>query len=370
MNESATLRRTPLYELHREAGGRLVPFAGWELPVQFSGLLDEHRAVRNAAGLFDVSHMGELRARGAGAEAFLQSVTCNNVARLDVGRAHYTGLMNASAGFVDDLLIYRVGPEEFLLVVNAANVEKDFEHLRAHAGGFDVDLADESPDWAQIALQGPRAQEILQSLVEVDLAAVRYYAFVEAEVAGHRSIVSRTGYTGEDGFEIYCPASGGPDVWRAAMRAGEPAGLKPIGLGARDTLRLEAKMALYGNDIDDHTTPLEADLGWIVKLKKGDFLGRERLLQQKREGVERKLVGFEMLGRAIGRQGYPIRLGEATVGKVTSGSLAPTLDRRIGLGYVPLEASAVGTELQIEMRGRTEPAVVVETPFYRRESGS
>jgi aminomethyltransferase len=353
--------------MHVAAGARLVDFAGWEMPVLYTGVIDEHMAVRGSAGLFDVSHMGEASVRGPQALDYLQKLTCNNVERLKPGRAHYTALTLPNGAFVDDLLVYMLGEGDYLLVLNAANTAKDVTWLEEHVGGFDAVVEDVSAEWAQIALQGPEAEGILQTMVGQDLAAMKYYGFVRAELGGGECIVSRTGYTGEDGFEIYGPPLTAEPVWKSLVEAGSDRGLVPVGLGARDTLRLEAKMALYGNDIDDTTTVIEADLGWIVKLKKGDFIGRDVLAKQKSEGVERKLVGFEMRGRAIARNGYPaLRNGEA-VGRVTSGTRAPFLQRNIGLAYLPQGMWDPGTEFDVEIRGRAEPAVVVPTPFYKRE---
>jgi aminomethyltransferase len=345
----------------------MVEFAGWNMPVQYSGVIDEHNAVRERAGLFDVSHMGEVSVRGPEALPFLQHVTCNNVARLEAGRAQYTGLMLPNGAFVDDLLVYMRDVDDYLLVINAANTPKDVAWLREHGGGRDLDLRDVSDEWAQVALQGPEAEAILQQLVDAPLDPIRYYGFIEVGVAGQPSIVSRTGYTGEDGFEIYAPAASGTAIWDAILSAGESRGVQPIGLAARDTLRLEARMALYGNDIDETTTALEAGLGWIVKFKKGDFIGRDALLLQREAGVQRKLVGFEIRGRGIARPGYAALTDGKAIGRVTSGTFAPYLKKNIGLAYLPSELSAPGVAFQIEIRGRSEDAEVVPTPFYKRE---
>ena len=361
------LKRTPIHAAHVKSGARMVAFAGYDLPVQYTGVIDEHRAVRTRAGLFDVSHMGEVVVRGPGALAFLQTVTCNDVSRLRPGRAHYSGLMLPNGAFVDDLLVYHRADADYLLVVNAANRTKDVAYLREHASGHDVEIRDESDDWGQIAIQGPRAEEILQELVERPLDEIRYYRFATIAVHGVNAIVSRTGYTGEDGFEIYAPASDTEGLWYALLGAGGPRGLVPAGLGARDTLRLEARMALYGNDIDETTTALEADLGWIVKFKKGEFIGREALAAQRDAGLDRKLVGFEMDGRIPARQGYPAFLGDREVGRVTSGAPAPSLERNIGLAYLPSELWEPGTPFEVGVRNRRERARVVETPFYRRQ---
>jgi len=363
-----TLARTPLYDCHVEAGGRIVPFAGFQLPVQYRGLMDEHRAVRTAVGLFDVSHMGEIEVRGLQALPFLQFVTCNDVSKLAPGRAHYNGLMTPRGTFVDDLLVHKLADDAYFLVVNAANKNKDYAYLCAQAAAFDkVEVVDRSAAFAQIALQGPRAAEVLQPLSELDLSTLKYYRFApEVKVAGATALLARTGYTGEDGFEVYVAPDAAPALWRTLLAAGAEAGIAPCGLGARDTLRFEASMALYGNDIDDTTTPLEARLDWIVKLDKGAFLGREALARQQQEGVKRLLVGFEMVGRGIARHGYPIWIGDRPVGTVTSGTHSPTLGKALGMGYVPAEAALPGSELLIEIRDNKVGAVVVETPFYRR----
>ena len=344
----------------------MVEFAGWHMPVQYTGVVDEHVAVRTRAGLFDVSHMGEVLVTGKEAQGYLQHVTCNDVSKLVPGRIHYSGLMTPNGAFVDDLLIYKMGEEYFFVVVNAANTAKDFAWMSDRAKGYDVEVADASADWAQIALQGPRSLEILKPLAAADLASMKYYSFVRADVDSVPCIVSRTGYTGEDGFEIYSPPDAGERIWYAVLGSGAPHGLVPVGLGARDTLRLESKMALYGNDIDATTTALEADLGWIVKLEKGPFVGSDVLARQKEEGIQRKLVGFETEGRAVARHGFPAFVGGRPAGAVTSGSFAPFLRKNIGLVYLPDGSWEPGTRFEVEIRGRREPAVVVPTPFYKR----
>jgi aminomethyltransferase len=360
-------RRSPLHEVHVAAGARLVDFAGWRMPIQYTGVIDEHRTVRERAGLFDVSHMGEARVRGAEAESYLQRLTCNDVARLRPGRAQYTALTTENGCFVDDMLIYQLDDSDYLLVLNAGNTDKDLGWLRSHRESFDASLDDESLDWALLALQGPQAETILKTLTEVPLQDLRYYGVARAAVGGVDCIISRTGYTGEDGFELYTASAEATQLWYDLLGAGAPHGLIPAGLGARDTLRLEAGMALYGNDIDETTTVYEADLGWIVKLKKGDFIGREALARQAEQGVTRKLVGFTMHGRAIARHGFPaLREGEP-VGRVTSGSFSPTLEKSIGLAYLPLALTEPGSGFEVDIRGRSEPATVVETPFYKRK---
>jgi aminomethyltransferase len=360
------LRQTPLHDAHVSAGARMVEFAGWHLPVQFSGVIDEHVAVRTRAGLFDVSHMGEAAVQGDGSLDFLQEVTCNDVARLRPGRAQYNALTTPRGTFVDDLLVYMLDEKDYLLVVNAANTAKDLEWLATHTAEFDVAVENVSAHWAQLAVQGPQALEVLQPLVPESLGGLRYYRFIRTNVHGTSCIVSRTGYTGEDGFEVYAPADAAPGLWAALLESGAPHDLLPVGLAARDTLRLEAKLALYGNDIDDTTTVVEADLGWIVKPGKGPFLGREVLVQQLERGVERRLVGFETRGRAVARHGFAALSDGRRVGRVTSGTHSPSLRKNIGLAYLPTARAEIGAEFEIEIRGRPEPAVVVPTPFYKR----
>jgi aminomethyltransferase len=364
--DSSLLKRTPLFDSHRALGGKLVPFGGWEMPVQYSGLVDEHVAVRTKAGLFDVSHMGEIRVKGPKAFEVVQKITCNDVAALVDGRIQYSAFLTERGTFVDDLLTYRLAADDYLLVVNASNTPKDV----AWAKSFEVDgatIEDESATWSQVAIQGPLAEEILQPFVNSDLAKVAYYWFTWAEVLGVRCIVSRTGYTGEDGFEVYGPADSAPALWNALIEAGRPKGLLPAGLGARDTLRLEAKLALYGNELDDTVTAWEADLGWIVKMKKGDFVGRDALARQKEQGLTKKLAGFFVEGRGIARHGYPLKVeGSGEPGVVTSGTQTPTVGKALGLAYVPIAATALGTRLLVDVRGKDLPAVVVPTPFYKR----
>jgi aminomethyltransferase len=309
--------------------------------------------------------MGEFRLRGADAEALLQWLTPNDVAKLKPGRIHYSGLLTESATYIDDLLVYRLEDEEFLLVVNAANSAKDFAWIEQRLTG-DVELEDVSGDYALLALQGPRAESILSRLTTIDLSAIRYYRFAIAEIESHRAIVSRTGYTGEDGFELYLPPDSAPAVWDRLLEVGAPQGLVPAGLGARDSLRLEASMALYGHELDETTTPLEAGLGWVVKMAKGEFLGRDVLAEQRESGISRKLVGFEMEGRGIGRQGYPVLANGEVVGSVTSGTFSPTLEKAIGMAYVPAPLAAAGNEIEVQIRRNVVPAVIVPTPFYKR----
>jgi len=361
------LRKTPLHAVHLESGAKMVPFGGWDMPVEYSGLIAEHQAVRTAAGLFDVSHMGEFEVAGPGALAFLQRATANDVAKLGVGQAQYSALPMPTGCPVDDVIVYRRGPERYLMVVNAANVAKDWAWLQSQQpSGCTLD--DRSDTFALLALQGPKAQVILQGLTPLDLEAIGFYRFAEAAVCGHPAIVARTGYTGEDGFELFLAPEDAPVAWRRLLEAGRPHGLVPAGLGARDTLRLEARMMLYGNDMDETTTLIEAGLGWIVSFDeaKGDFSGRSVLLEQKTKGAPRKLIGFETTERGIPRHGYPVFLGDEQTGAVTSGTYAPYLQKSIGLAYLPTARASVGTELAVGIRGRRIGARVVPTPFYKR----
>jgi len=343
----------------------MVDFGGWDMPVQYSGIIEEHNAVRRAVGVFDVSHMGEIEIRGPQAAALADFVTTNNVAKLKMGQAHYSGLLYEHGGFVDDILVHKVAEDHFFLCVNASNQDKDFEHIRAH-NRFDAEVENAGPRYAQLAIQGPRAQATLQKLTPVDLGAIRYYWFTDGEVAGTPACIAHTGYTGEAGFEIYVPPGEAERIWRLVLEAGAGFGIRPCGLGARNTLRLEAKMALYGHEIDASISPFEADLGWIVKLDKGEFVGRDALVRQKESGVTRKLVGFEMRGRGIGRDGYEVYLGGTPAGWVTSGSPSPTLCKNIGLCYLPIEHALAGEAIQIMIRNQPVDAVTVETPFYKR----
>jgi len=365
--EGPGLRKTPLNETFHKSGAKMVDFAGWEMPVQFGSVIEEHLAVRTRAGLFDVSHMGEIRVEGPSALALLQRVTPNNVAALSVGQAHYTALLTSRATFVDDILIYRRAPDRFLLCVNASNTEKDFRYVSEHAGeGARVENA--SAEYAQLALQGPRAADILARVAGRAVLEITNYHFFEGKLRGGEAIFSRTGYTGEDGFEIYLDPREAAGFWSDLMTAGKEDDLRPCGLGARDTLRLEARMPLYGNDIDETVTPLEAGLGFMVRLEKGDFMGANVLKKQKAEGVTRKLMGFELTGRGIPRHGYPLRVRGKEAGAVTSGTFAPYLKKSIGLGYVPVEAARIGEELEVVIRGGAVPGRIVKTPFYKRPS--
>jgi aminomethyltransferase len=367
--QTEQLRRTPLFETHRRLGARMVPFAGWEMPVQYSGVLAEHRAVRAAAGLFDLSHMGEFEIRGEDAPAFLNHSLTNDATLLAVGQAQYTLIPYTDGGIVDDAILYRL-PDRWLLVVNASNRLKDLEWLEHQRLGFEgAELRDVSDGCALIAVQGPLSEAILRPHTHADLGGLPPYQALEASVGGASALVARTGYTGEDGFELFVSPGDAPGLWDLLLRAGEPHGLIPAGLGARDTLRLEARMALYGHELSEHTNPYEAGLGWAVKLDKGDFVGREALEREKRLGPARKLVGFELLGRGVPRAEQPILQGGEQVGHVTSGTHSPTLSKPIGLGYVPTRLSKVDTELEVLIRERPVRARVVKTPFYKRQRG-
>ncbi len=366
MTAATDLKRTPLFDTHLALHARMVDFGGWHMPVQYSGILDEHNAVRNAVGLFDVSHMGEIDIKGPGAAKLTDYVSTNNAAKLKLGQAHYSALLNEKGGFVDDILVHKVADDHIFICVNASNQEKDFEHIRSYADGFDAQVDFTSGNYAQIAVQGPRARGTLQKLTSTDLSAIKYYWFTDGEVNGVPARIAHTGYTGEDGFEVYVAPASASAVWDALMNAGEEFGIKPCGLGARNTLRLEAKMALYGHELTDSITPWEADLAWIVKLDKGEFIGRGALLDQQASGVTRKLAGFEMQERGIARDGYDVVAGAQRVGWVTSGGPSPSLNKNIGLCYVPAAEAEVGKQIQVSIRNTPVNAVIVPTPFYKR----
>jgi aminomethyltransferase len=364
---SAPLKKTPLNARHRALGARMVEFGGWDMPVEYSGIVNEHLAVRTRAGLFDVSHMGQIEIAGRDALKAVQHITSNDASRLSVNQAHYSALTTPEGTFVDDVLSYKMTDEHFMLVVNASNIIKDFTWITAHIAGIgDAVAVNTSSRYALIALQGPVAREVLQSLTGVDLAGIKYYWFTTGEVASVRVTISRTGYTGEDGFEVFVPPASAERVWDAILAAGKSAGVIPAGLGARDTLRLEAAMRLYGNDMDDTTTVMEADLGWIVGWKKDEFIGHEVLKKQKAEGTARKLVGFEVLDRAIARHGHDVYVDGQKAGAVTSGTQTPFLKKSIGMAYLPAASTAAGTEFEIDIRGRRVKAQVVPMPFYKR----
>ncbi len=358
-------KHTSLFALHRAAGARMIEFGGWEMPVQYTGIVEEHRSVRTAAGLFDVSHMGEIEITGPGALESVQRLIPNDASRLAVGQGLYSPMCTPTGGIIDDLTVFRLGDQRFYFVVNAARAEVDFKWIAEHTRNAVAD--NRSADLALLALQGPRAAEILQALTPVDLSGLAYFHAADGvTVASRRCLVSRTGYTGEDGFEIACAWDDAPALWTALLEVGRRHGAVPVGLGARDTLRLEAGYMLYGNDIDETTTPLEAPLAWTVKIEKGDFVGRDALLAQKTRGVDRKFAGFEMIDRAIPRQGYELHADGRRVGRVTSGTFGPWVNKSIGMGYVERAFGQQGAPLQVEIRGRFHAARIVKLPFYRR----
>jgi aminomethyltransferase len=339
----------------------MVPFGGWEMPVQYAGIVEEHRGVRAAVGCFDVSHMGEFEVEGPQALAALQRLTTNDVAALAVGQVQYSLLCYPDGGIVDDLTLYRLGPDRYMLTVNASNIDKDWAHVQQHAGG--ARWRNVSDSTGLVAVQGPKAEALVGRLADRDVASIAYYHFAEGAVAGVPTLISRTGYTGEDGFELYVAAADTPRLWAALLETGRADGVQPIGLGARDTLRLEMRYALYGNDIDQTTNPLEAGLGWIVKPAKGDFVGRDAIEKFRASGPARKLIGLEMADRSVARHGYPV-VTKSGPGIVTSGSYGPSVERSIAMAYVPTAAAAVGTEIGVEIRGQVKPGRVVKTPFH------
>ena len=362
------IKHTPLHAEHVALGGKMVPFAGYSMPVQYpSGITAEHKAVREACGLFDVSHMGEFMVRGPGALELVQKISVNDAANIEIGQAQYSAMCLETGCVIDDLIIYRFD-DRYMLVVNASNLEKDWNWLERHAADFDVDIEDVSDQTALLAVQGPAAREVLRPLASLDIDEVKYYRFREGEVAGVPAVISGTGYTGEDGFELYVPAERAAELWGAILEAGASSGLIPAGLGALDSLRLEVGYALYGNDLDEQHTTLESGLGWVTKLAKGDFVGRDTLAAQKEAGVSRRLVGIRLTGKGFPRPGYDVVSEGEVVGTVTSGTVSPSLGYGIALGYVPISLSKPDTVLQIDARGRLVDAVVQRPPFYTEGS--
>ncbi|MBO8171265.1 MAG: glycine cleavage system aminomethyltransferase GcvT [Bacillaceae bacterium] len=362
------LKRTPLFPVYKDYGAKTIDFGGWELPVQFSGILEEHRAVRERAGLFDVSHMGEIVVQGPDALALIQKLVTNDASKLADNQAQYSAMCYPDGGTVDDLLIYKRGDQDYVLVVNAANIEKDFEWIQEHAEG-DVTIRNISDEVALLALQGPHAEQILQKLTDEALAAIKpFYFKQDVSIAGNKTMmVSRTGYTGEDGFEIYLPAEHAIDVWKAILDAGEEEGVLPCGLGARDTLRFEARLPLYGQELTKEITPIEAGIGFAVKVdKEVDFIGKAILAEQKKNGAPRKLVGIEMIDRGIPRSHYPVYAEGRQVGEVTTGTQSPTLKKNVGLALIESEFAELGREVEVEIRKKRLKAEIVKTPFYRR----
>ena len=362
------LKRTPLYDLHVESGGKMVPFAGWDMPVQYKGLVIEHEAVRQKAGLFDVSHMGEVEVEGPEAEVFVNHLVVGDVFGLESGKVLYSLMCYETGGIVDDLLVYRRSEDQFLLVINAGNIDKDVEWIMKQANAYSVSAINKSSEYAQIALQGPLAQKILQKLVKEDLDTIGFFEFKENIAIGNvEGLISRTGYTGEDGFEIYSSPEVVKHLWAGILEAGAADGIEPAGLGARDTLRFEATLPLYGHEIDKDVTPLEAGLGYFVNLDGPDFIGKEALVKQKSDGLELKLVGFELLDKGIPRQGYNIIRNGDVIGKVTTGYKAPTVGKTIGLALVDIEYTKLGSEFEIEIRDKLKKAVVISKRFYSKK---
>jgi aminomethyltransferase len=366
-SQQDALKKTPLYLDHLNLKARMVPFAGWVMPVQYSGLVQEHKAVRNAVGLFDVSHMGEISVTGRGALEFLQKLTLNDISKVSIGQAQYNAFCYPSGTLIDDIIVYRRGFDNFFVCVNASNINKDYQWLLDNKPSQGVILENVSEEYAQIAVQGPKSREVLSKILDIQIDQLPYYYFSEGKVLGIPSIIARTGYTGELGYEIYLPSSAASKVWGALLEAGESFGVLPCGLGARDTLRLEVGYLLYGNDMDDEVTALECGLGWITKFEKPGFIGREKLLLQKENGIQKKLVAFEMQDKAVARKGYSCFSSldsQERIGMVTSGSPSPTLGKNIGFAYLPSELSKSGTSFFIEVRGEKKPAIVVKKPFY------
>jgi aminomethyltransferase len=360
------MKRTALYDIHKQLGAKMVEFAGWEMPLSYTGTVEEHRAVREAVGLFDVSHLGRASLEGKGAESLLQSLLPNDVRTFKIGSARYSVLLNEDGTILDDIVVYRRAPGRFLLCINASNTQKDIEWIHAHTGTHPVKLLDLTPDMSQLALQGPQAGEVVRRVSDVDRQSLKPWHFVEDRIAGFDALIAKTGYTGDIGYEIYLGAASSKTVWESLINVGKEFGIKPCGLGARDTLRLEAGNLLYGNDIDETTTPIEAGLEKMIIFDKGEFVGRSALLKQKETGVKKKLIGFELIEKAVPRHGYKILSNGKEIGVVTSGNLSPFLNKGIGMGYVQSSYAGIGTEILIEIRTKTVPAMVVERPFYKK----
>ena len=359
------MKRTPFYAIHQQLGAKIVPFGGFEMPVQYAGIMEEHKAVRESVGVFDVSHMGEFTVKGKNAQAFLQMVTVNDVAKLGAGEAQYSAMCNDEGGIIDDLLVYKIQEDRFMVVVNASNIDKDFAWMKQHLMP-EVEFKDDSDSIALLAVQGPQSRSTLQKIVSMDLNNLAYYHFGSGKIGGIEATISRTGYTGELGYEVYFPAEHGEKVWRLIFDAGKEFNITPVGLGARDTLRLEMGYCLYGNDIDQTTNTLEAGLGWITKLNKGEFLGKPVLMKVKSEGLKRKLVGIRIEEKAVPRHGYAIQAGGKPVGSVTSGTFSPSLEKGIAMGYVTIANAAAGTAVSIDVRGRGVEGKITPLPFFKR----
>ncbi len=359
------MKRTPFFEQHQQAGAKIVPFGGFEMPVQYAGIMEEHKTVRTAVGVFDVSHMGEFFAQGPNALSFLQSITVNDVSKLTPGKAQYSAMCYEDGGIVDDLLIYMLADQSYMIVVNAANIDKDWAWMQQHCPAG-VTFENKSDATALLAVQGPRSLATMQKLTSVDLSVIPYYGFVRGTLAGIDMTISRTGYTGELGFEIYFGVEHAASVWKSVFDAGKEFGIAPIGLGARDTLRLEMGYCLYGNDIDQTTNPIEGGLGWITKLAKGDFIGKTVIERCKADGAKRKLVGMMLKEKAVPRHGYPLLVNGENVGVVTSGTFSPSLEKGIAMGYVARQHAEIGTTLQIDVRGKALDATIVALPFLKK----
>ena len=361
------MNKTPLYEVHKQLGAKMVNFGGWEMPVSYSGVLKEHEAVRNKAGLFDVSHMGEISVSGLDALAYLQNMISNDLSKAQNGKCQYNILMNEKGGAVDDIIINKIDPNHYLVCVNASNADKDWTWFQKHTTGFDVKIENKSNEYALIALQGPLAEKILSPLCQNSLSSLKTFYFAENFIEGQKVIIARTGYTGEDGFEIYCAPENAASLWQCILEAGKPSGLLPCGLGARDTLRLEMAYPLYGHELTDELGPLEADLAWVVKINKGNFIGKEALLKKKEQGTEFKRVGLEMQEEGIARAEYPLYQGEQKIGWIASGTYSPSLDKNIACGYVRSELAKIGNEILVDIRGKKKLAKVVAIPFYKKK---
>ena len=361
------LRKTPLFEAHESLGGKIIDFGGWALPVQYSGILDEHRAVRERAGLFDVSHMGEIHIKGPQAQAAIDHLVTNDCSKAKIHQLVYSPMCYPDGGVVDDILVYKLCEDDYWLVVNAANTDKDFDWVKRNVSGYDVTVENISPQVAQIAIQGPAAQRILQKTTPCDLSSIKFFwCLPDVEIAGRKALVSRTGYTGEDGFEIYCRPEDARHIWDTLLAEGKDEGIVPAGLGARDTLRFEVALPLYGHELSPEITPLEAGLGFFVKLKKPDFIGKDALAAQKEKGLTRKIVGLELMGRGVPREGYAVMSDGKQVGYLTSGAFSPTMNKGLALALVTMEFTEIGTELDIDIRGKACPVKVVKTPFYQK----
>ena len=361
------LKRTPLFEVYGNYDAKIVPFAGWEMPIEFKGITEEHKMVRTSAGIFDVSHMGEIEVKGKDAEAFCQKICTNDISKLEDNQILYSFMCYENGTVVDDILVYRFSQDDFMLVVNAGNISKDYKWIVNHATGYEVDINNVSDNIGQVAIQGPKAEAILQKFTDTDLSEIKFfYSLRNVDIKGINTIVSRTGYTGEDGFEIYCEAKDAVKLWKLILDESSEEEIIPIGLGARDTLRFEANLPLYGNELSDEITPIEAGYGYFVKLDKDDFIGKEALMAQKSGGLKRKIVGFELLDKRISRHGYEVYSENDKIGIVTTGYQSPTLQKSIGLALIDAQYAALGNEIYIDIRNKKVPAKIVSRSFYKK----